>query len=316
MKICYLILAHKNPEQVLRLVSRLVTSESYFFIHIDKSVSDTPFKYVLKGINHVYFLECDSRSDGVWGGFGIVQASINLMRYALSQVPNGYIILLSGQDYPLRSGQRIQSFFEQSSLDAYVFAESIPTSFWNMGGLDRLNLYRLNLSADRFDFVMLPSILEKSFHSKRVLQKVYAILRRGKKKTLFKILRKRRHPNDIKPFGGSQWWAMSSNLARQILNFIDDHPAFLKYHQDTLLADEIFIQTIIHHIIKNNNILKIAPSLTYTNWERKHVPLPVTFEHSDFEELKEASKTHLFARKFDIDRDTKILDRIDTELLS
>lgn len=316
MKICYLILAHKNPEQVLRLVSRLVTSESYFFIHIDKSVSDTSFKYALKGINQVYFLECDSRSDGVWGGFGIVQASINLMTYALSQVPNGYIILLSGQDYPLRSGQRIQSFFEQSSLDAYVFAESIPTSFWNKGGLDRLNLYRLNLSADRFDFVMLPSILEKSFYSKRVLQKVYAVLKRGKKTDLIQIFKKRSHPKQIVPYGGEHWWSISSKMAKLVLQFIKDNSKFQEYHKYTLSSDEIFIQTIINHLAKLDKTLKIAPSLTYTNWTRKNTTLPVTFEHSDFEELQKASKTHLFTRKFDIDRDTKILDRIDTELLS
>ena len=32
-------------------------------------------------------------------------------------------------------------------------------------------------------------------------------------------------------------------------------------------------------------------------------PFPVTFKKEDFEELKEASKEHLFARKFDVHMD-------------
>tara|TARA_B100001063_G_C16730650_1_gene539104 strand:+ start:549 stop:665 length:117 start_codon:yes stop_codon:yes gene_type:complete len=36
----------------------------------------------------------------------------------------------------------------------------------------------------------------------------------------------------------------------------------------------------------------------------------------DFEELKEASKDHLFARKFDVHLDEEILDEIDNNLLT
>lgn len=316
MKICYLILAHKNPEQVLRLVTRLATSETYFFIHIDKSISDTPFKFTLKDINQVYFLECDSRYDGVWGGFGIVQASINLMRYALSKVSDSFLVLLSGQDYPLRSQGQIQQFFNKTSLQAFIFGKPMPTTFWQNGGLERIKKYRIYLSTTRYDFVLIPSIWDKSFYRKKILKDLYAIVIRGNKKDLLKIFKTRKHPTNIKPYGGSQWWAMSYNLAQRILDFIDNHPSFLNYHQDTLLTDEIFFQTIIHLFAKTDNTLKIASSLTYTNWERKHVPLPVTFCAEDFEELKEASKTHLFARKFDSEKDTLILDEIDNELLS
>jgi len=36
MKIAYIILAHKNPDQIKRLVLRLNTEGTSFFIHIDK----------------------------------------------------------------------------------------------------------------------------------------------------------------------------------------------------------------------------------------------------------------------------------------
>ena len=311
----YLILAHKNPEQLSRLIERLDSSNSYFFINIDRNQPLKPFINSMPKKN-VFFLNDNQRKSGNWGRTDIVEATIELIREALNVKGKSYLILLSGQDYPLVNNSRIKETLLKNYYDGFVSTFSIPVDGWTNRGLDRLNFYRMSLSNKRYDFVLIPSIWEESFYNIRVFKSLYAILRRGKKKTLFKILRKRRHPNDIKPFGGSQWWAMSSNLARRILNFIDNNPSFLRYHQDTLIADEIFFQTIIHHIAELDHTLKIAPSLTYTNWERKNVPLPVTFGAEDFEELKEASKTHLFARKLDIESDTAILDKIDAELLS
>mgnify|MGYP000930506054 CR=1 FL=1 len=46
------------------------------------------------------------------------------------------------------------------------------------------------------------------------------------------------------------------------------------------------------------------------NWERKGVPLPVLFTQNDFEELT-SQKEYFFARKFDMDVDTDILDKLD-----
>lgn len=310
----YLILAHKNPEQLSRLIERLDSSNSYFFINIDRNQPLQPFINSIPKKN-VLFLNDNKRKSGNWGGTDIVEATIELIREALNVKGKSYLILLSGQDYPLVNNSRIKETLIKNNYDGFVSTFSIPVDGWTNRGLDRLNFYRMSLSNKRYDFVLIPSMWEKSFYNIRVFKSLYAILRRGEKKTLFKILRKRSHPNDIKPFGGSQWWTLSCDLAKQILNFIDDHPAFLKYHQDTLLADEIFFQTIIHHLTALDHTLKIAPSLTYTNWERKNVPLPVTFCAEDFEELKEASKTHLFARKFDIESDTVILDKIDAELL-
>nr|WP_240924870.1 beta-1,6-N-acetylglucosaminyltransferase [Leeuwenhoekiella sp. ZYFB001] len=296
-------------------MTRLTSTDSYFFIHIDQRVPDAAFRNVFKGFNNVYFFENDLRCNGIWGGFGIVQATVNLIYYALSKVSDSFLVLLSGQDYPLQSQGQIQQFFNKTSFQAFIFGKPMPTTFWQNGGLERIKKYRFYLSNTRYDFVLIPSIWNKSFYRKKVLKDLYAILLRGNKKDLLKIFKTRKHPANIKAYGGSQWWAMSSNLAQRILDFIDNRPSFLNYHQDTLLADEIFFQTLIHHIAKTDNTLKIAPSLTYTNWERKNVPLPVTFSAEDFMELKNASETHLFARKFDIEKDTIILDKIDTELL-
>ena len=58
--------------------------------------------------------------------------------------------------------------------------------------------------------------------------------------------------------------------------------------------------------------IKIKPSLTYVNWERKGVELPVLFKEDDFEELT-SQKEKFFARKFDTKVDVEILNKLDNE---
>ena len=67
------------------------------------------------------------------------------------------------------------------------------------------------------------------------------------------------------------------------------------------------------HLAENNREIKIKPSQTYVNWERKNVALPVTFNDKDLQELSQVDQ--LWARKFDVDYDEKILDLVDENLL-
>ena len=67
------------------------------------------------------------------------------------------------------------------------------------------------------------------------------------------------------------------------------------------------------HLAENNREIKIKTSQTYVNWERKNVVLPVTFNDKYLQELSQVE--HLWARKFDVDYDEKILDLVDENLL-
>lgn len=47
--IAYMIMCHKNPEQVRRLASILNTEKSDVFIHCDKNMSDDDVKFIRGG---------------------------------------------------------------------------------------------------------------------------------------------------------------------------------------------------------------------------------------------------------------------------
>ncbi|UOQ67739.1 beta-1,6-N-acetylglucosaminyltransferase [Hymenobacter volaticus] len=310
MDINYIILAHKNPEQVGRLISRLSTSNTRFYIHVDSNSAIEPFKQQLATTKHCFLLE--NREKGTWGDLGIVKATIHALRKIIRDHRRGYCVLLSGQDYPIKPNKKIESFLTIHQGTSFVSAFALPKSSWDYGGMNRIEYYKFNLSDNRGDYLMLPYVLSKEFLRKWVhyVHTVRKLVRL--KRYPWEILKKRRFPRYMQPFGGSQWWAIPVEVAEKLLFFFDHNPKFLSYHQYTLLPDEIVFQSLVKHL----HITPIKPSITYVNWERPNVVLPVTFNENDFQELLSQPEEMLFARKFDAENEPKILDLIDQFLLT
>ena len=51
MNIAYIILAHKYPRQLIRLVNRLNTEKTYFLIHIDKKTNNDIYQEIVQGLS-------------------------------------------------------------------------------------------------------------------------------------------------------------------------------------------------------------------------------------------------------------------------
>lgn len=313
MEINYILLAHKNPDQLQRLIERLTTKDVKFYIHIDKQVDINKFKSKISESEDIFYLKENFRENGTWGDLGIVKATINAMQLIIDHKRSGVCILLSGQDYPLVSTTRISDFLKNHQKINFITTVALPFQGWHKGGKDRIEKYKFNKSTKRGHFIQMSSIWEKEFYQKDTPGRINFLLKTGKLREIGKLVKKRRFPEFIKPFGGSQWFILPIDTVEKILLYFQQNPKYLSYHQYTLLPDEILIQSIVQDIEKEN---KIKPSLTYVNWTRAKVDLPVTFIADDLEELRTKSKNHLFARKFDIKKDQKILDLIDEHLLS
>lgn len=316
MDINYIILAHKNPLQVLRLVNQLNAPFCSFYIHIDKAIDILPFFESFSNLNNVYFVPENFRENGTWGDFGTVTGTIICLNEILNQNRNGYCVLLSGQDYPLTNSKKIHSFLTDKYGTHYISIFSLPHNGWGKyGGLERIKLYKFNLSNKRLDFILVPSIYNKQFYTFNSIKKVYTLVKNKKWKYLKMLLSPKKTAISIKHYGGGQWWALPTESIKKILNFINQNPKLLQFYKYSLIPDEMFFHSILMHIYKNKQ-LKIEPSLTYVNWERKNTTLPVTFTIYDFNELQQESKNKLFARKFDLDLDAAILDKIDRDVLN
>ena len=299
-KINYLILAHKNPEQLERMIKTLNDEHSCFYIHIDKKTDINLFSS-LKKINTVTFIE--NRVDNVWGDFSSVIATINLVEVALKKEKKGMFILLSGMDYPIKPKQAIHSFINLNSDKNFIDMEP-ANEVWDSFNR-RSHYYKVSLSSTRGDFVLLKGL------NLRTLK--YFFLGKIPLHELIKIISKKRklHLN-LDFYGGSQWWAMNFNTLTKVQDYIITNKATLyDYFKYSLLPDEWFFQSIIHHLKKTDLSIRTEKSLTYVNWTRKNCNLPVTFVNQDIDELMNQKEGLLFARKFDIEMDLHILDSID-----
>jgi hypothetical protein len=314
MTINYIILVHRSPNQIKRLITALQGTCTRFFLHVDKKADILPFKKELENLPDIFYVPDDKRCTGQWGGIELVEATLNTLAIVPHDTEKSYYVLLSGQDYPIRSAAEIETFLVENYGNEYIDIFPMPSKQWWPApyGMDRVNKYIFRKSSSRYDFVLFPSLLEKEFYKPFFLKELAKLIIRGKINFAGKLFKRRQFPVYLKPYGGHQWWAITQETIQLILCFLKSHSDYLTYHQDSLVPDEIFFQSIVKYILPENAPIK--PCLTYANWTRKAEVLPITFTAQDIDELKMQSTEYLYARKFDSDKDKEILALIDQEL--
>lgn len=288
MKIAYLIICHKNPTQLARLIKRLTTSNSYFFIHIDRNVNIEVFYKILRTLNNQNIYYIKNRVKVHWGGFSVVKAILNgLVEILNSKKKKDYIVLLSGQDYPIKNNEYISNFLLQNDGKEFVEFGQMPRKKWIEGGMNRINKYHFMDIGNRY-------------------------LKYGLK-ILSNYLPKRHFSKNFKLYGGTLWLCITYDCSKFIIDFIHKNRDFVKFFKYVYLPDEIFFHTIILNSIFFKNV--INDDIHYINWDRKDFDglYPAILNKHDFKTLASSSK--LIARKFDINYDKEILDLIDNKIL-
>lgn len=289
MNKAYIILAHKQPEQLYRLVERLDDNLSTFFIHIDKKKSLTDFNNLLDFGDKVEFIKREASN---WGEIGIVMAILNALKAVKeSDKKIDHIVLLSGQDYPIKSNDYINNFFSTSPYSVFIEYWTMPNyRIWKEhGGMFRITKYFLGLKKRR-------RYMAKSMNFIAI---VLPFL-------------KRKLPYKLKPYCGWMWWSMDYYALNYILKFLDDHPKYLKYHKYTFVPDEFFFQTILLNSKDERLLASITNNnMRYIRW-KDDVSHPEILRKSEIKDIIQSDA--LFARKVDPDKDKDILDLIDDYL--
>jgi hypothetical protein len=271
MKIAYIVALHKDPGQAGRLMRRLSTDESRFVIHVDRRAGRDVEAAIRREAETVR-AEFVTAHRCFWGGFGLVGAAIKGLEHLVAtEVPFDYAILLSGQDYPLRSAAAIERFFIEAEGRSYIHYERMPTSFWNGGGFSRIEKWHL--------------VSYRAVH--------------------LSVPWQRKVPGGLTPYGGEAWWCSSRPLAEHVSRFVSDNPAFVRFFEHALHPSELFFQTIVMNSPFAESI--VNDHFRYIDWSSD--PGPAILRVSDFGKLTQSNR--LFARKFDEAVDAQILDDLD-----
>lgn len=219
----------------------------------------------------------------------MVRCELLLLKAAMDQGEYSYFHLISGVDLPLKNVDTIYNFFQTHSGTEFIhfctdeFSESEAVA-------DRARLYYfLQEWAGRG-----PNFLAYVQKVGLIIQKILGVDRRKKLR---------------KPVAcGSQWFSITKALAKYVL---EHEPWIIEHFSNTLIPDEMFLQTLVAETPFADKLYMpdargdYRSCLRYVDWNRGN---PYVFRREDFDDL--INSPYLFARKFDLNEDVQIVEKI------
>jgi Core-2/I-Branching enzyme len=283
MDLAYIVSAYKLPDQLTRLVTRLSTPRSSFLIHVDRKTDEATHRRIVESLGRMANVDFLERHVCYYGGFGHVRATLKgIHELFRRRLPFDYIILLTGQDYPIKSNRQIADFFRAHEGDSFMEYFALPSQEWQHGGIDRIESWHVRMLG-RYFVVRAPS--------------------------RFRIWRK--FPSGLQPFGGSAYWCLSRECAEYVYRFVRSTPSYVRFFKYVNVPEEMFFQTIVLNSPLNGRV--VNDDLRYLDWRDPAIAGgPAVLDKRDFGKIM--GSRDLFARKFDMEEDAEILDMIDAKI--
>lgn len=286
----FILLTHSKPHQIHRLVDRLNRMFDNPAIACHHDFSQTPLAIEAFPKN-VSFVQPHLKTE--WGEFSLVESTIRALELLYQTANPDWVINLSGADYPIKTADQILSDLETGEVDAHLHYEFIdPPNFAIQWQEEMWKRYYTR-------WILTPRFLVERFGWRRKF--------RLKPMVLFKPFLP--FSSELRCYAGWQWFCVNRRAANYILEFHHTRPELANHYRHVRFADESYFQTILLNApqikINRNN-------WRYIDWSRggEH---PKQLELADLPQLLESS-AH-FARKFDPDFDSQILDALDEIVL-
>lgn len=277
MKCAIFIQAHRGPEQVARLCRRLHHPAFDLFVHVDLNTEIAPFQKAVP--QEVHFIR--QRTRVRWGDFSQVEASLNSLQEILEFNPAyDFILFISGQDYPLLPPSQIAETLARHPGAQYMYHSRIEDG---------------SPASDRYRY---PHLHFKNGILTRTTNRLLRLVSSGRRKFPLPVAYK-----------GSSWWTLSGPCAKYVVEYAHSHPELIRFFRRAHCSDEFFFQSIILNSPFAPSV--IPQNFRYVDWSDNR-PNPRTLTEKDYDRLIHSGCW--FARKFDMEQDSRILDLIDGHL--
>jgi len=298
MRIAYLILTHSQPDRTSCLAQTLASPDNDVYVHVDAKADISKWENCDVSKKNITLIK--ERVGCCWGHFSLVKASLNLLRQAFqSGRQYDYYILLSGQDYPIKSKAYIANFLDQHQGQDFIEYFTLPSERLRekQGGLYRINRFHQISENCHKEF--------PPYSKKRLFNKLF-----NKWAEVYSS-KKRRMPLDMQPYAGSQWWMLTNKTIGILLGFLEKNPSVEKFFENVWIPDEIFFQTVLMHLQKEHGLSIINNNYRYTDWDDRSGGKafnPKILSEKDFDLLLQSDA--LFARKFDEKASFKLIQML------
>ncbi len=269
-KIAFILLVHKNPKAIIEQAERLTTAGDYISIHFDASASKTDYEMIRAALDDnpsVCFAK--NRVKCGWGEWSLVEGTLEAVRAAVIAFPRAtHFYMVSGDCMAIKSAEYAHEFLDSDDVD-YIESFDFFESDWIKTGMKEKRL-----------------IYRHWFNERTQTRRYYWSYELQKKLGLTREI-----PEDLQIMIGSQWWCLRRRTIEWILEFTRERRDVMRFFRTTWIPDETFFQTIVRHLVPDNEIrTRTLTFLMFTDYG-----MPVTFYNDHYDLL--LSQDYLFARK-------------------
>ncbi|MEO0937638.1 MAG: DUF5928 domain-containing protein [Pseudomonadota bacterium] len=269
-KIAYILLCHKDADAIIKQARRLTAVGDYMSIHFDARAKASDYAKItdaLKDNPNVTFAR--KRIKCGWGEWSLVQATLYAVEAAVDTFPRAtHFYMLSGDCMPIKSAEYTHQFLDDHDADFIESFDYFDSDWIKTGMKEERLIYRhfFNERTQKWRFYT-------SYHLQQRLGLTREI------------------PEDIQVQIGSQWWCLRRRTVEWVLDFTRQRKDVMRFFRTTWIPDETFFQTIVRHVVPENEIrTRTLTFLMFTDYG-----MPVTFYDDHYDLL--LSQDFLFARK-------------------
>lgn len=283
-KHAYLVMAHKDDETLRTLLRTLDDPRNDIFIHMDAKNTGWDENRALASIDKagIFFVP---RISVTWGGYSQIACELGLPNAAVDKGRYTYYHLLSGQDLPIKSQDRIHSFFDSCGGKEFVRFENHNRDYgsrigghviWNAFGKSKTQIF---------------------------LRKVDSLLAR-----LLQLYRK--PAEGLKLMKGDNWFSITDELARYI---VENASLVRSVFWDSMCGDELFLQTFAWNTGKRFDFYRMPGEdntdgiMRMIDWGEDESPRVLSMD--DLDSISDSKM--MFARKFDFEIDSDIVRAVE-----
>lgn len=276
-KHAYCIMAHGNWEQLQMLITALDDERNDIFLHIDKKALDSYKQFGGSKSKHssIYLIKS---YDVRWSDFSQTSAELALFQRVVNcGVEYERVHLISGSDMPLRNQDYIHVFFKGKKEEYLIVRTNKKFSI-------RIKYYHF--------FVR----YRRKYKFFNILRRILLLVQ------LPFVDRLKKCPL---PYAWGTNWC---SLTMKAVNFLCDHKeicqSIFKYSTS---SDELYKQMLLNSSPEFSFSSSEEGNLRYVDFSERN-PSPKILTIADYDKIM--SSGCLFARKFDIHKDKRVVEKI------
>jgi hypothetical protein len=298
VKVAYLVVSHRNPDQILRLVRVLREGGGEVAVRHDGRREPLP----ASALQEAGARALEDGIDLAWGDTGYLRMQLNALEWAARELDPDWVVFLSGQDYPLRPLADIEAGLAATEADARL------SGFWELAtrrdpGGEKTPFFRRYA----YRHFIPPAWLPERDLPRAVAPLAYRCRLPGDLPDRVGV----RWP--LLPFGdgfrahvSADWLTLNRRAVAAVTAFARAHARVMRHYRRTIVPAESFFATVL----ANDPSLRVDPDgRRFISWPRPGAPHPDTLTSDDLDRVLASGMD--FARKFDTSIDARVLDLLD-----